>query len=215
MAYRHPSLHALLLGLLLACALAGAASAHPHVWITVKADIVFSDGAVTAVRHRWTFDAAYSAYAIQGLGSSDGTLGREQLQQLAKVNTESLHEFGYFTALKVNDQAQAFGPPRDATMVLDNGQLTLAFMLPLQVPAPPGPVSSFDFDDPTFFVSFMLAEGDDALRLTGAPASCMTTVTRPTPPPPGGTFSEAFFQALATQSSFGADYAIKAVVTCP
>lgn len=120
---RVPPFYACLFGVLIACTSTRPASGHPHVWITVKAEIVFSDGKVTEVRHHWTFDAAYSAYAIQGLGSSDGTLGQDQLQLLAKVNTDSLNEFGYFTVLKVNEQAQAFAFPRDTTMVLENGQL--------------------------------------------------------------------------------------------
>ena len=33
------------------------ASAHPHVWVTVKSELVYaSDGSITGVRHAWTFD---------------------------------------------------------------------------------------------------------------------------------------------------------------
>ena len=54
-----------LTGLLLA---AGAASAHPHVWVTMKSAVVYGpDGSITGVRHAWTFDDMYSAFAIQGL----------------------------------------------------------------------------------------------------------------------------------------------------
>jgi ABC-type uncharacterized transport system substrate-binding protein len=44
-----------------------AALAHPHVWVTSRAEIVYAaDGRVTGVRHRWTFDPAYSTYVTQG-----------------------------------------------------------------------------------------------------------------------------------------------------
>ncbi len=211
---RAPPTRAYLVGLVLACSVALPALGHPHVWITARAEIVFSDGKVTEIRHHWTFDAAYSAYAIQGLGSSDGTLSQDQLRLLAKVNTDALSEFGYFTVLKANDQAQAFVPPRDFAMALEKGQLTLTYTLPVKTPSLPGRALSFELYDPTYFASFMLAEGDDAVQLVHAPQSCVAMVTRPKPALPSQTFSEAFFQALSTQSSFGADFVIKAVITC-
>ena len=46
----------------------GGASAHPHVWVTMKSEIVFApDGSAVGVRHSWAFDDMYSAFATQGL----------------------------------------------------------------------------------------------------------------------------------------------------
>src|SRR3954469_23009148 len=89
---------------------AGPALAHPHVWVTAKAQIAFAPGGkVTAIRHAWTFDAAYSTYVTQGLDKNgDGTLTPDELQDLAKENAESLVEFDYFTALKANGTKPAF-----------------------------------------------------------------------------------------------------------
>ncbi len=37
--------------------LAGDAHAHPHVWATVRSEIMFgAKGQITGVRHAWTFD---------------------------------------------------------------------------------------------------------------------------------------------------------------
>ena len=62
-----------LVGLLLAAAMslaAGAASAHPHVWVTAASELIFSaDGTVTGVRHAWTFDDMFSTYALQGIAT--------------------------------------------------------------------------------------------------------------------------------------------------
>src|SRR5215213_8527449 len=44
------------------------ASAHPHVWVTVKSELVYApDGTLTAVRHHWTFDEMFSTFATQGM----------------------------------------------------------------------------------------------------------------------------------------------------
>ena len=53
----------------LACLLAAdGADAHPHVWVTMTEELLYApDGSVTGVRHAWTFDDMFSAFATQGL----------------------------------------------------------------------------------------------------------------------------------------------------
>jgi ABC-type uncharacterized transport system substrate-binding protein len=47
----------------------GTASAHPHVWVTMKSSLVYApDGSITGIRHAWTFDEMFSTFAVQGLG---------------------------------------------------------------------------------------------------------------------------------------------------
>ncbi len=56
------------LGFALGLAGAAPATAHPHVWVTVKSELAFtSDGKVAAVVHDWVFDEMYSSFATQGL----------------------------------------------------------------------------------------------------------------------------------------------------
>ena len=85
------------LGLLLA-ALAGA-SAHPHVFVEARSKLVFDDaGQAIALQHVFRFDDAFSAFAIQGFDKDgDGHYSREELSELAKVNVESMADYGYFT----------------------------------------------------------------------------------------------------------------------
>ena len=68
------------------------ALAHPHVWVTMNTYLVYApDGSVTGVRHEWSFDDMFSAFATQGLqGKVKGQFSREELAPLAKVNVESL-----------------------------------------------------------------------------------------------------------------------------
>lgn len=102
-----------LLGLLLAAGLtfvAGAAQAHPHVWITATSELLYAaDGTITGVRHAWTFDDMFSAYAVQGLESkTKGVYTREELGPLAQTNVESLKEYAYFTFARADGRKERF-----------------------------------------------------------------------------------------------------------
>lgn len=199
-------------------AFASPALAHPHVWVTAKAEIVYDgDGRIAGLRHAWTFDKAYSAFVTQGLDKNgDGKLTPEELQDLAKENTESLVEFEYFTVLKGNGKKQDFSAPRDYRMVFADEVVTLTYFLPLKAPATAKTVS-LEVYDPTYFVSFSLAEGDP-VTLAGAPQGCATNISRPKntdAPSQAQPMSEAFFQTLTAASAFGGQFANKAIVACP
>src|SRR5919199_1770960 len=151
-----------------------AAQAHPHVWITAKAELVFDEsGRIAAVRHAWTFDEAFSAFAVQGVSErKDGTFSREELQPLAETQVASLPQFGFFTSLQVEGTRASFEPPKDYWLEHKDGALTLHLVLVLKTPldAQSGGVT-FDVDDPTFYIAFDLAE-PAPIVLSGAPQNC-------------------------------------------
>lgn len=168
-----------------AALLAAPAFAHPHVWVTARAEIVWDgEGRITAIRHSWTFDPAFSAFAVQGLDSDgDGSYSREELQPLAEVNVTSLEEYAFFTFAHADDQNITFARPTDYWLDrdADTGALTLHYTLPLATPRPTGSrpfvVSIYDQE---YFVAFSLAE-DAPIRLVNAPQQCAATIRRPRP----------------------------------
>lgn len=192
-----------------------AALAHPHVWVTATSELIYvSDGAITGVRHAWTFDDMFSTYALQGMESkTKGVYTHEELAPLAQTNVESLKEFGYFTFARADGKKQKFQEPVDYFLEYKDGLLTLHFTLPLKAP-----VKSKEFAlevfDPTFFVDFKLAE-KDPIKLVGAPAACQMSFQRPND-------GAASAQKLGEQnflsgdnSNFGAMFANKITVACP
>ena len=195
------------------------ALAHPHVWVTTKAEFAYGpDGALTGIHHAWTFDPGYSAFAAQGLGAAgEGKASPDELAGLARENVESLAESAYFTRLKAGARKVEFGAAQDPRMSLADGQLTLTFLLPLKAPAPSGPATlTLEVYDPTYFVSFTLAPGEDVVRLSGAPESCRATVVRPKAEAaaPAGALNESLFSALTAASNYGVQFANRIVVAC-
>jgi ABC-type uncharacterized transport system substrate-binding protein len=207
-----------LFGVLAAFALsfATAASAHPHVWVTLKSDLVFSpDGKIAAVRHAWTFDEMFSTFAAQGLDKdNDGKLSREELKELAEVNVTSLEEFNYFSVGKSGGTDIAFSKPVDYWLEADKDNvLTLHFTLPLKASAPTAGFALAVFD-PTFFVDLSFPEGAK-VELVGAPAGCAADAVRPQGMETAATkLSESFFDSLTASSQFGSQFANRIVLRC-
>ncbi|MGY6643912.1 MAG: DUF1007 family protein [Salinarimonas sp.] len=194
------------------------ARAHPHVWVTAHAEILYDESQrVAGLRHIWTFDEFYSAWAVQGLEEDYGEVGPAQLRELAEINATSLVEFGYFTQARIDGDDRAFAPPVDYDMVYEDGQLTLSFTLPLSEPAQPRTALVMEIYDPTFFVSFTIDKGDEAVRLVGGPQGCAKTITRPSSSEIEETasLSEAFFATLSAASDFGEQFANRALIACP
>jgi len=193
-----------------------AARAHPHVWVTLNSELVFgSDGTVAAVRHAWTFDEMFSAFATQGLDKdNDGKLSREELKELAEVNVTSLEEFNYFSAAKNAGKDVAFDKPKDYWLEADKDNvLTLHFTLPLKAKAEKGEFT-IDVYDPTFFVDLSFADGT-VVKLDGAPAGCAAEVKKPQSQGTAQTnLSESFFNSLSASSQFGSQFANRITLRC-
>lgn len=214
-----------LLGVVLAAAASAgfveAATAHPHVWATVRSEIVFGpDHRITGIRHHWTFDEFYTAMAVQGLDADgDGIYSQAELQPLAKVNVESLKEFDYFTFVHLDKDEKPFPlkEPVDYSVDYDKTLLTLHFTLPLETPLDAKAKEvKVDVYDPSFFVAFGFAT-DAPVKVAGTPApGCTAEIEKPDPESgdDAKALSEAFFSQLGPNSNFGSQFAQTAIVKC-
>ena len=194
---------------------AGAAQAHPHVWITATSELIYApDGSITGVRHAWTFDDMFSTYALQGIETrTKGVYSREELAPLAQTNVESLKEFGFFTFAKADGRKQKFEEPVDYFLEYSDALLTLHFTLPLKAPVKAKELALEVFD-PAYFIDFKFAE-KDPIKLVGAPAACQMQFQRPSD-------GSASAQKLGEQSflsggnaNYGMMFANKITVQCP
>ncbi|HEV2630111.1 MAG TPA: DUF1007 family protein [Pseudolabrys sp.] len=200
---------------LLVCA--GPAFAHPHVWITMKSEVLVGpDGAVTGIRHHWSFDDMFSAFALQGQASKvKGQYTREELAPLAKVNVESLKEYDYFTYATADGKKVELAPPTsDYWLDYRDSVLTLNFTLPVKTPVKAKELK-VDIYDPTIFIDFEFDKKDPG-KLVGGPHCKMDVVY-----PREMTFAEgkALSEIPADQPNvsmaWGEKFANKLLVHCP
>lgn len=192
------------------------ALAHPHVTVVAKAAfLIDSTGKITGIRHRWTFDEAYSTFAVTGMKTdADGKTIKEELKDLAKLNVESLSEFGYFTQLKQGKKAFEFNPPKEGYYLEQvDKALVLNFILPLKSPVAATTNTTLKIDDETFFVAFALDEGA-AVSIEGN-SPCKVEIKRPTKTVDQGVakLGEDFFNNLKT--GFTDDFATTVRLACP
>lgn len=197
--------------------LAAPAWAHPHVWVAVRSQIVFNAaGQVTHIRHSWTFDEMYSAFAVQGLGGKGRDLQKD-LNELATVNVTQLVESRFFTFVRAGGKYQEYGAPRNATITLDERKhATLHFDLPLKTPASANKAFVLQVFDPGYFVAFDF-EKQEPVTMQGAPKGCSLKLVTPTP------LSDADSQKLqqvagsdiSPGANFGAKLSTRIFVACP
>ena len=201
--------------LALACAflLPVPAEAHPHVFVTVKSTAVFENGTLKAVKHAWRFDDMFSAFAVQGLDTNtDGSLSQAELQALAQVNVTSLEEFDFFTFGEAGGSGVSFSQPVDYWLDHDGTALTLNFTLPV-VSAKAANTVRLEIYDPTYFVSFALAEEKPAV-LEGAAGDCRIDAEGPEEKKPGEALTEDFFSNLDPEQAWGKQFANVLTIRC-
>jgi ABC-type uncharacterized transport system substrate-binding protein len=191
-----------------------AALAHPHVYVTMKSEIVYdAEGRMTGIRHHWTFDDMFSSYATQGLEQKQkGVFTREELQPLAEVNITSMKEYDFFTEGKMNGKKVEFETPKDYFLELKDQLLTLHFTLPLKEPVQ---TKSIDLEiyDPLYFVAFEFDE-KDPITLKDAPPSCKLNTVKLGDGTQAKSLSESIFARPDPNNPFGAQFANKIAIKC-
>lgn len=194
------------------------ASAHPHVWVTMRSELVYApDGTITGVRHAWTFDDMFSAFATQGIDSKKrGVFTRDELEPLAKTNIESLKDFDYFTIARVNGKKVDLADPTGGYYLEYKDQiLTLNFTLPFKAPIKVRDLQ-IEIYDPSYFVDFSF-EKNNPVALVGSPAGCKLAVARPEEMDPATAaklFQMTPDQKLDPSEQLGAQFANRIVVKC-
>jgi len=195
----------------------GTAGAHPHVWITVTAQLVFApDHTLSELRYVWLFDPAYSAYAVLGLNKNhDGNITPQDLQNTSIINTEAFMEARYFTFVSSAGSEVAIKGASDYALGYDSGRLSLSFRLHLRDPVAAGQGFVIKIYDPTFFVSLTLAGAQDAITAIDLPDGCALAISRPESLVDAQrAIPDEIFLAMRGNATYGEKYAVEAKVAC-
>lgn len=153
----------------------GPATAHPHVWIDMRSDVVFNDdGLITGLNLSWTFDDGYTTMALDGLDADgDGVYSQEELEPLTKENMNSLKDYGYFTVMRFKGQTQPTGAVTEFGQIWSNNKLELHFQVPLKTPVDPveGEFVAKVYD-PEFFIAIDYEKDEPVSVIGNMPKQC-------------------------------------------
>lgn len=173
--------------------------AHPHVWITVEAQVVYENGFFTGIAQTWIFDEFYTSYAVQGLDANgDGAYDQGELAELTSKYRYALGDDAYFTLAELRGEKTPFGSPTDFHLDVKDGILSQSFILPFSSPIPREvPELRFAVFDPSYFIAFELDKVGFLSRGTSVPSTCSIRIMAesdvgPLTLPPRGTVANDF-----------------------
>jgi ABC-type nickel/cobalt efflux system permease component RcnA/ABC-type uncharacterized transport system substrate-binding protein len=164
---------------LTAALLATPALAHPHIFIDAKATVVFDDsGAITEIRNEWSFDEAFSAWSIEGLDvNNDGTVSREEQQELANQDMDGLAQYQFYTFAGEQGEADnlQFERGQNPTRDFVDGHTILRFGVKLEQPYRIKRALELAINDPEYYVAITFA-GPQTVSLENAPEGCAVSL---------------------------------------
>ncbi|MGD1876374.1 MAG: DUF1007 family protein [Kiloniellaceae bacterium] len=193
-----------------------AASAHPHVWIDARTEVIFdAEQRVAALRVSWRFDDFYSLFAIEGLDKDgDGTVTEDELRPLAELNVTSLEEYRYFTHVAADGADLPYGPVTEYGSRFEDGILSLEFVIPLETPVDPRRARvSFKSYDPTFYIAVEPAL-QDPVSFAGTPPPLCRAVLEEGQDGETLSLSETDFLDPSANQGLGELYATTIVLVC-
>jgi ABC-type uncharacterized transport system substrate-binding protein len=210
--------------LVLLMASSGPVSAHPHIWLTLKSEVAFTeDGRVAGLGLTWIYDEAFAQVTLEGLDKDgDGVYAETELRALTKANMVSLKDWNYLTVIRYGDEKQAFGDadPEATRHIWKDGSLSIRFFLPLKMPVDPRKARlTVTVFDPSYFIALEYAKTDPVSVVGSPPVGCAPQIL----PVPSSAELEEKRVFLATKGKdwtpppdqeFGEDLAERLIVDC-
>ena len=154
---------------LIALGAAGAAWAHPHVWITWRLTPVLTGGKVVALTEDWVLDGTFSSMLLQDLAPDHpkgAPLGAAEVAGLRDHAFANLAHYDYFNQAWAGARPVRFGPAQAFTARLQGDRLVYRFTLPLADPVDlrAGPLEVGIWDT-SYYVDLEPPEQGDAVSL--------------------------------------------------
>lgn len=135
-------------------------AAHPHMFVLANYVVEFNDSGLNGVYVSWQFDEMYSVGTVQAFDENgDGIFNQKEADELAKLGTEHLVQFSYFTNISVNNTAMPVTNIRDMRVRFENNQLIYTFFVPCSIPIGKERVKiKISPYDPEYYAAIFFAE---------------------------------------------------------
>jgi len=121
------------------CVTATTVFAHPHAFVECAFSFVMDEKGMVGFRQRWVLDAMTTVSVLDVIDSDrDAILSAEEKIALRNLTVDSLGEYHYFTAVRINDRDFPVQVITDFTAELKDNKLIYDFLVPCPVAAVAG-----------------------------------------------------------------------------
>ena len=134
--------------------LAAPVSAHPHVWVDVRCNVLIDGGTVKGLQVTWALDDEFSQLIMADNDpQGTGRLAPSAIPGVKKGYFDNLKLYDYFTHLYQGKQAVTIPAAQKFTAaLLPSGKVQYEFYLPLNIKLASGTPFSLSFYDDSFYV---------------------------------------------------------------
>ena len=155
---------ALCMAVALYCFGGNEAFAHPHAFVACSFSFVMDEKGLAGFRQRWTLDVMTTVSVLDVVDKDrNATLSPEEKTALRDLTVNSLKDFHYFTAVRIDGRKFPVKTITDFSAELKDNQLIYDFLVPCRVagvPGEPQQVKVAVYDDSFYtFVSYASDNG--------------------------------------------------------
>lgn len=178
----------------------GPAHAHPHIFITAGATLIFDDeGRLGAVRVIWSYDSLFSLVVVEERGLDadfDGVLTPEETEQLSGFDMNWIEGYEGDSYLLNSDGSRiGLSEPLEWDAAYAEGTVVSTHLRALETRVPVGAAPVIlQIYDPTYYTAY---EVNLPVRVENAPEGCSAEVYVPDP-------AEATEELMAAMQEFAA-----------
>lgn len=153
--------------------------AHPHLWVSAKAEIETSGDRLVGLWAEWTLDQTFAETLLSDVDANgNGQIDPDELPSAQRGYFDNLGEYQYFTSLTVAQKpVKVTKVERFQATILADRKVVYRFFVPLNLTLRPNSTLVLAFFDDTYFAEVAL-EGADSVRVSGRQA---VIIVKPNP----------------------------------
>lgn len=191
------------------------ATSHPHAWIDLRSGLLFDErGRITAIEQEWFFDYFYSTIIAEELAMEDRPI-QDVLDELARINLNSLADYDFFTEMIADGGDVAIGSILEYETAMRGERLWLRFVVELEKPVDPNAqIVSYSIYDPSYYIEMVHLEGEPVMLRGGETGSCIALTQSADPTFEAIALAAAIDRTQTGPADLGAMFAEWVHVTC-
>lgn len=191
------------------------ASAHPHNWIDMQAELVIDDQLqLSGINMSWQFDPYYSITVLSEFKQGEKTV-QQQLDELGDLMVNNLAEYGYYSEISLGQELLSLPKPKQWSLTVKDAQLLLTMDFQLsEKQAINGLALSLSTFDPTYYVSMNYLKSHNLLLPASVSTDCQWQLILPSPSEEMVEYAAKLDQTMKDTDGLGALFAEKMELLC-